>query len=65
LNFHKILLGGDQLTAAWCRGGGAVQSDHRTSLEHLDGMMPVCEDWHAKRMFESVLVLTVPVYRIT
>jgi len=50
-NFHKILLGGDQLTAARCRGAAAVRSDHRTSLERLDGMVPVCEDWHAKRIY--------------
>lgn len=54
VNFHKILLGGDQLTAARCRGGAAVRSDHQTSLERLNGMVPVCEDWHAKRIYLMV-----------
>jgi len=61
LNFHKILLGGDQLTAARCRGGAAVRSDHRTSLERLDGMVPVCEDWHAKRIYLMVCVFVFTV----
>ena len=59
--FHKILLGGDQLTAARCRGGAAVRSDHRTSLERLDGMVPVCEDWHAKRIYLMVCVIVFTV----
>ena len=34
-NFHRILVGGDQLTAVRCRGSAAAHSDHQTSLERL------------------------------
>ena len=50
-NFHRILVGGDQLTAVRCRGSAAARSDHRTSLERLQGLTPVSEDWHSKRIF--------------
>lgn len=53
-NFHKILIGGDQLTVTRCRGAAAARSDHRTSLECLRGLVPVSEDWHAKRIFLMV-----------
>lgn len=53
-NFHRILLGGDQLTAARCRGSAAARGDHQTSLERLQGLTPVSEDWHSKRIFLMV-----------
>ena len=53
-NFHRILIGGDQLTTARCRGAVATRSDHRTFLERLHGLVPVTEDWHAKRTFLMV-----------
>ena len=53
-NFHRILVGGDQLTVARCRGAAAARSDHRTSLECLRGVVPVSEDWHTKRIFLMV-----------
>ena len=52
--FHRILVGGDQLTTARCRGSAAARSDHQTSLERLKGVVPVTEDWHAKRTFLMV-----------
>jgi len=52
--FHRILIGGDQLTVARCRGSTAARSDHRTALERLEGLKPVCEDWHAKKSFLMV-----------
>lgn len=53
-NFHRILVGGDQLTVARCRGSIAVRSDHRTSVDCLRGVTPVLEDWHAKRSYLMV-----------
>ena len=53
-NFHRILVGGDQLTVARCRGAAAARSDHCTSLECLRGVVPVSEDWHTKRIFLMV-----------
>ena len=52
--FHRILIGGDQLTVARCRGSAAARSDHQTALERLQGLKPVCEDWHAKKSFLMV-----------
>lgn len=46
--FHQLLLGGDQLTAARCRGSAAARCDSDTKKERLYGLMPVSEDWHAK-----------------
>ena len=44
-NFHRILIGGDQLMVAWCRGAAAARSDHRISMECLCGLVSVSEDW--------------------
>ena len=51
VDFHRLLIGGDQLTVARCRGSAAVRSDHSTSTERLCGLTPVSEDWHAKRSY--------------
>ena len=45
---HQLLLGGDQLTAARCRGSAAARCDTDTKTAHLYGLVPVSEDWHAK-----------------
>ena len=52
--FHKIVIGGDQLTVARCR---AAQIGHRNEVhltKHLRGLLPVVEDWHAKQCFLEV-----------
>lgn len=46
--FHQILIGGDQLTAARCRGSIAARCDDDTRKGHLRGLVAVSEDWHAK-----------------
>ena len=46
--FHKILFGGDQLTAARTRGAKRLRSNSERPLDKLEGFEPVCEDWHAK-----------------
>ena len=46
--FHQLLLGGDQLTAARCRGSAAARCDSDTKKERLYGLIPVSEDWHGK-----------------
>jgi len=52
--FHRVLLGGDQLTIARCRGSIAARCDHPTLLERFRGIVPVTEDWHAKRTYLMV-----------
>lgn len=46
--FHRLLFGGDQLTAARARGAQRVRSNSERPLDKLEGFEPVCEDWHAK-----------------
>jgi len=44
-NFHKILI---SRTAARCQGSTATCGDHGTSLQRLEGLVTVSEDWHSK-----------------
>lgn len=46
--FHKILFGGDQLTVARARGGQRIRRNSDRAMHSLDGLIPTCEDWHAK-----------------
>lgn len=45
--FHKILLGGDQLTVARCRSGQIGRRNEVQPSKQLRGLLPVVEDWHA------------------
>ena len=47
-NTHQLLLGGDQLTAARCRGCKCIRVNSATESMKSSGLHPVCEDWHAK-----------------
>ena len=55
--FHRILLGGDQLTVARARGSIAIRQDHDSSEQRLDGLLPIVEDWHAKQCLLKVVCL--------
>ena len=46
--FHQILFGGDQLTAVRARSAQEIRTNSETGLGHLEGLVPVAEDWHAK-----------------
>jgi L1 cell adhesion molecule like protein len=52
--FHKVLMGGDQLTVARCRGAHMGRKNETTPSEQLRGLVPVIEDWHAKQCFLEV-----------
>ena len=52
--FHRLLLGGDQLTVARSRRSVAIRADHNFKKEHLEGLLPVVEDWHAKQTLLKV-----------
>jgi len=58
--FHQILFGGDQLTVARARGSVAIRSDHHSNIcssrDRLEGLLPVCEDWHAKQCLLKVIM---------
>ena len=46
--FHQILFGGDQLTVVRARGSQRICKNSEHGKERLEGLTPVCEDWHTK-----------------
>ena len=56
--FHQLLVGGDQVTAARCRGSAAARCDMDTKTSRLYGLVPVSEDWHAKLCLCKVCYLS-------
>ena len=52
------LLFGDQLTSARVRGAAALRSFHKTSLDCLEGHIPVTSDWHARLCLVTVSLYT-------
>lgn len=53
---HKILLGGDQLTAVRVRGAQRMRAGSMHGTGRLEGFIPVVEDWHAKVCLLEVYV---------
>ena len=53
-SFHKILLGGDQLTVARIRSSQHIVKNSERGLERLEGLTAVVEDWHAKQCLMQV-----------
>ena len=51
---HKILFGGDQLTRKRAESAKEGRRNSITAPTKLDGFVPVCEDWHAKKIFLEV-----------
>ena len=62
---HKILFGGDQLTAARIRGAQAAKCNSVTCAKRFDGLIPVIEDWHTKVVLLEVCLVFVCHYSIT
>ena len=54
MRMHRILVGGDQMTAARARSAIDAKSNGQTSTQRLEGIIPVFEDWHAKGNFMGV-----------
>ena len=52
--YHHLLLGGDQLTVARSCTSIAIRADHDLKKEHLEGLLPVVEDWHTKQTLLKV-----------
>lgn len=46
--FHTVLFGGDQMTAARARGCQNIRKNSERGRDRLEGLKPICEDWHAK-----------------
>ena len=54
--FHHILVGGDQVTAVRALSSQKVRRNSKTLLDQLQGITPVCEDWHARVVLLQVSV---------
>ncbi len=54
-SFYKRLFGGDQLTVVRARGAIELHSLHAKAVDHLEGVMPVVEDWHVRMTLMKVL----------
>ena len=54
--FHKILVGGDQLTSARMRSAIKMKVNSQTDCKRLCGIIPVVEDWHTKVNFLRVSI---------
>ena len=52
--FHRLLFGGDQLTAKRARAGIRIRNNSMNSADRLEGLLPVAEDWHTKVVFLEV-----------
>ena len=48
VNYHNILFGGDQVTAARARSAIRMHQNSETESGKLKGFIPIVEDWHAK-----------------
>ena len=55
-DFHPRLAGGDMLTTARARGSQRVRKCGHRPKDRLEGILPVCEDWHCKVVLLGVRV---------
>jgi len=57
-SYHRILLGGDQLTTCRSPGARSARRHDNVTSEHFDGLIPVTEDWHARMTLMRVEVIS-------
>ena len=62
---HRILFGGDQMTAARARAGIDAKLNGDTKAQRLDGIIPVFEDWHSRTTFMDVSACLLFKFRTT
>ena len=62
ITFHRLLFGGDQLTAKRARAGVRIRNNSVNNADRLEGLLPVAEDWHAKVVFLEVSVCLMVVF---
>lgn len=53
-HFHKLLIGGDQLTAARARNVKKHRLNSSSPSARLDGLIPCVEDWHTQTILLEV-----------
>ena len=51
---HGILFGGDQMTRKRAETAKQARKNSTTPTTKLEGLIPVCEDWHSKKIFLEV-----------
>lgn len=56
---HTVLIGGDQLTRKRIESVIDMRRNSKTAVTSLRGVVPVCEDWHAKGIFLEVCSYTL------
>ena len=61
-SYHRILLGGDQLTTCRSRGARSVRRRDDATSERFNGLIPVTEDWHARMTLMRVSIITLIYY---
>lgn len=54
--YHRILFGGDQLTASRCRSAQSARCHDDLPEERFEGIIPVTEDWHARQTLMRVRI---------
>ena len=52
--FHGILFGRDQLTRKRAETAKHTRKNSTTPTTKLEGLILICEDWHAKKVFLEV-----------
>lgn len=57
--FHYVLLGGDMVTAKMVRGFQGTHGNLNRRRDHLEGLLPVVEDWHAKMWLICVSICNI------
>ena len=55
-SFFTVLLGGDQLTVARAKGAQAMMASHDRPSDHLEGIIPIVEDWHSRMTLMRVII---------
>ena len=56
--FHRVLLGGDQLTVARVRSCQRGRANSDSAVNRFNGLLPIAEDWHTG---VTVILLTVSI----
>ncbi len=45
---HKVIIGGDQMTATRTKSAIKAKLNGETSSKRVEGLIPTLEDWHTK-----------------
>lgn len=57
-SMHRIIVGGDQLTAARIRGAQKAKSNAASPEKRVEGIIPCADDWHTKANFLGVRLIS-------